>query len=99
MTRKENLLKCIRLERPDYIPMTFAARFAGKICLNIDIDRQRITRFGAPAQVEALIREEIDKLATPQGGLIMTYGMYPGIPLANARALMDAMERYMDYPG
>jgi hypothetical protein len=25
---------------------------------------------------------------------MMIYGMYPGIPLANAKALMDAMEKY-----
>ena len=27
----------------------------------------------------------------------MIYGLYPGIPLENVRALMDAMERYMGY--
>ena len=32
-----------------------------------------------------------------EGGLTMIYGLYPGIPLENVRALMDAMERYMGY--
>jgi hypothetical protein len=27
----------------------------------------------------------------------MIYGLYPGIPLENVRALMDAMERYAFY--
>ena len=29
-----------------------------------------------------------------EGGLMLSYGLYPGVPLENIRALMDAMERY-----
>ena len=72
-----------------------ARRFRGKTCVELDIDRQFVTRFGTPAEIDALIREETEKIADPAGGLMMIYGMYPGIPLENARALMDAMERYM----
>lgn len=74
-----------------------ANRFRGKICVDLDIDRQLITPYGTPAQVDALIREEVEKIATPQGGLTMVYGMYPGVPLENAKALMDAMEKYSFY--
>jgi hypothetical protein len=28
---------------------------------------------------------------------MMIYGMYPGVPLENAKALMDAMEKYATY--
>jgi uroporphyrinogen decarboxylase len=71
-----------------------AQRFAGKVCIELDIDRQSVTQFGAPADIDALIREEVQKLSTPRGGLMMIFGMYPGMPLENALALMDAMERY-----
>lgn len=71
-----------------------AGRFAGKVCIELDIDRQKVTRFGTPEAVDALIREEVAKLSTPQGGLMMIYGLYPGVPLENIKALMDAMERY-----
>ena len=27
----------------------------------------------------------------------MIYGLYPGVPLENVRALMDAMEKYATY--
>ncbi|MFZ2655195.1 MAG: uroporphyrinogen decarboxylase family protein [Victivallales bacterium] len=74
-----------------------AGRFAGKKCIELDIDRQSITRFGTPSQIDALIREEVERLSTPQGGLMMIFGMYPGIPLENAKALMDAMERYCQH--
>ena len=74
-----------------------ADRFRGKVCVDLDIDRQLITPYGTPAQIDALIREEVEKIGTPQGGLTMVYGLYPGVPLENVKALMDAMETYSFY--
>lgn len=73
------------------------SRFSGKICIDLDIDRQSVTAYGTPAEIDALIREEVEKLSTPQGGLSMIYGLYPGVPIENIKALMDAMERYAFY--
>lgn len=70
-------------------------KYRGKLCIELDIDRQKITPFGTPAEVDALIREETEKLGCPDGGLMMIYGLYPGVPMENVEALMDAMERYM----
>ncbi|MBC8230383.1 hypothetical protein H8E77_12625 [bacterium] len=70
---------------------------AGRICIDLDIDRQHITRFGTPAQIDALIREEVEKLGSKEGGLMMCHGLYPGVPLENVKALMDAMEKYATY--
>jgi uroporphyrinogen-III decarboxylase len=70
------------------------ARLAGRTCIDLDIDRQRVTRFGTPAQIDALIRQEVELLARKEGGLMMTFGLYPGTPLDNVAALMDAMTRY-----
>lgn len=74
-----------------------AEKYAGKICIDLDIDRQRITPYGTPAEIDALIREEVEKLGCKDGGLMMIYGMYPGVPLENAKAVMDAMEKYATY--
>lgn len=74
-----------------------AEKFAGRVCVDLDVDRQNITRFGTPEQIDALIREEVEKLGSPEGGLMMIYGLYPGTPFENVKALMDAMERYMGY--
>ena len=74
-----------------------ANRFRGRVCVDLDIDRQLITPYGTPAQVDALIREEVEKIGTPQGGLTMIYGLYPGVPPENIKALMDAMEKYAFY--
>ena len=72
-------------------------RLAGRICIDLDIDRQQITRFGTPAQIDTLIRESVEKLGSREGGLMTIYGLYPGVPLENVKALMDAMERYTGY--
>ncbi len=74
-----------------------AERFSGKVCVDLDIDRQKITRFGTPKEIDELIRKEVSSIATPQGGLTMIYGLYPGIPLENVKAVMDSMEKYMGF--
>jgi uroporphyrinogen decarboxylase len=71
-----------------------ADRFAGKICIDLDIDRQEVTPKGRPEQIDALVREAVERLGRREGGLMLIYGLYPGVPLENVKALMDAMERY-----
>ncbi len=73
------------------------SKYAGKKCIELDIDRQKVTVKGTPAQIDELIKTEVASLGSKQGGLMMIYGMYPGVPLENARTLMDAMERYAVY--
>jgi len=74
-----------------------AAKLKGKVCVDLDVDRQKITRFGTPRDVDRLIREEVEKLGSKAGGLMMVHGVYPGIPLENIKATMDAMEKYASY--
>jgi uroporphyrinogen decarboxylase len=74
-----------------------AAHLKGRVCLDLDIDRQSITRFGPPAEIDRLIREEVATLGSAVGGLMMIYGLYPGVPLKNVGALMEAMQRYATY--
>ncbi len=74
-----------------------ATNLKGRICIDIDIDRQQITRFGGPDQIDALIRYEVEKLGSREGGLMMIYGLYPGVPVENVKAVMDAMERYAGF--
>jgi uroporphyrinogen decarboxylase len=69
----------------------------GRVCVELDIDRQKITFGGTPAEIDELIRGEVEALGSREGGLMMIYGLYPGVPLANAGAVMDAMERYCGY--
>ncbi len=71
-----------------------AANLKGRVCIDLDIDRQSVTRFGTPRQIDDHIRHAVTTLGTVEGGLMMVQGLSPDVPLANARALMDAMERY-----
>ena len=72
-------------------------KFRGKLCVDLDIDRQNISVRGTPKQIDELIRTEVEALATPDGGLMCIFGLYPGTPPENVTALMDAMERYMQW--
>lgn len=74
-----------------------ADKLAGKVCIDLDIDRQNVTRFGSKKEIDALIRKEVEKLGSPAGGLTMIYELFPDVPLENAKALMDAMEKYADF--
>ncbi len=74
-----------------------AEHLTGRLCIELDVDRQSVTPFGEPEDIDALVREEIEALGSREGGLMLIYGLYPGVPLGNAKALMDAMERYAGY--
>ncbi|MDR0450715.1 MAG: hypothetical protein LBH26_05580 [Treponema sp.] len=74
-----------------------AERLAGKTCVELDIDRQSVTVFGTPADIDRHIRGAIASLGRKEGGLMLIYGWYPGTPIGNAAAVMDAMERYRCY--
>lgn len=74
-------------------------KLKGKVCIELDIDRQKITPYGTPQQIDELILEEVKELGSKEGGLMMIYGLYPGVPLENVKALMDAMEKYAFYYG
>lgn len=69
----------------------------GRVCIELDIDRQKVTPFGTPREIDGLIAQEVSRLGSPDGGLMMIYGLYPGVPLENVKALMDAMEKYAFY--
>ena len=69
-------------------------RLKGKVCIDLDIDRQDITCHGTLREIDRHIRNAVTALGDRQGGLMMIYGFYPGVPLENFKAVLDAMERY-----
>ena len=71
-----------------------AENVKGRVCIDLDVDRQNVTVFGSPKDVDDLIREEVEKLNTPAGGLMLTYGYYAGTPVENADAVATALEKY-----
>lgn len=71
-----------------------AQRLAGRVCVDLDIDRQSVTARGTPETIDELIRSEVSSIGRREGGLMLVYGLYPGVPVENAEAVMDAIERY-----
>ncbi len=69
----------------------------GRVCIDLDIDRQKVVRFGTPRDIHDLILREVRELGSPEGGLMLRVDMYYGVPLENIAALMDALEQYSTY--
>jgi hypothetical protein len=71
-----------------------ARRIKGRACIRLDIDRQSVVPYGTPGDIDDLIREEIEKLGSPAGGLMLVCGIYPPTPVKNVEALAYAIEKY-----
>ena len=74
-----------------------AQHVKGRIAIDLDIDRQHITVDGTPSDIDAHIKECVVKLGSPEGGLSLCYQPWPPTPVANIRAVFDAMEKYSIY--
>ena len=68
----------------------------GKVCVNLDLDRQ-LFPFCTPDEIDAHVREAVEKLGAPDGGLWISAEVGPDVPLANIEALCTALERYRGY--
>ncbi len=74
-----------------------AREVKGRMCIRLDIDRQKIVPFGTRRDIHELIEEEVRKLGSPQGGLELGAGIYPPTPAENVDALCEAMEEFRTY--
>jgi uroporphyrinogen-III decarboxylase len=70
----------------------------GKIPINLDLDRQMFP-FATPSEIDSHVRECVEALYLPQGGLALYIELNYDIPLENASALLDAARKYKVYRG
>lgn len=70
-----------------------AAVCKGKVCVDLDLDRQSFPFF-TPAEIDAHVREAVEKLGLPEGGLWLKAEVGPDVPLENIAAIADALEKY-----
>jgi hypothetical protein len=68
-----------------------------KIPINLDLDRQMLP-FATPALIEEHIRECIEALYLPQGGLGINLELGPDVGLDVIEAALAALEKYRHYP-
>lgn len=65
----------------------------GNVAVALDLDRQ-LFPFATPDQIDAHIREAVETLALPEGGLRVSAEVAPDVPLENIEAICVAFERY-----
>ncbi|MHC4480178.1 MAG: uroporphyrinogen decarboxylase family protein [Planctomycetota bacterium] len=73
---------------------TIRRELKGRVCVDLDLDRQRIVPFGTPEDIDAHIERCVRTLGAPEGGLMLVCGIYPGTPLENIEAVFRAMSRH-----
>ncbi len=69
----------------------------GRVCIDLDVDRQSVVPYGSRAEIRELIEEEVKRLGSPKGGLSLICGIYPPTPPENVDALCSAMEEFQTY--
>ncbi|HOD51447.1 MAG TPA: uroporphyrinogen decarboxylase family protein [Candidatus Hydrogenedentes bacterium] len=69
----------------------------GRLCIRLDVDRQRIIPFGTRQEIRELIEEEVRLLGSAQGGLEFIAGIYPPTPPDHVDALACAFEEFQTY--
>lgn len=70
----------------------------GKIPINLDLDRQMYP-FATPSQLDDHVREAVETMYLPQGGLGLNIELNYEIPLENMAAILDAVQKYRYYKG
>ena len=70
----------------------------GKIPLDLDLDRQ-LFPIGTPSEIADHVREAVETLYLPQGGLALKIEISHDIPLDNVVAIFDAVRKYRGYKG
>ncbi len=66
----------------------------GRVCVDLDVDRQSIVPYGTPQEIQELIEYEVRTLGSPAGGLMLTCGIYPPTPPENINAVLEAMTKF-----
>ena len=68
------------------------------IPIHLDLDRQ-LYPYATPSQLKDHVAEAVESLYMPQGGLSLNIELNYEVPLENAAALLDAVEKYRHYKG
>ena len=72
-----------------------ARKCKGRVCIDLDVDRQKLMPYGTPQEVKNHIRRAVKILGSKEGGLMFVAGLYPPVPLENIKALCEVFEEVM----
>lgn len=65
----------------------------GKVCVNLDLNRQMFP-FWSPREIDDHVREAVEALGSPEGGLWLFAEIADDVPLENVEAICQALERH-----
>jgi hypothetical protein len=65
----------------------------GKVCVDLDLDRQ-LFPFATPRAIDDHVREAVEVLGSPAGGLWLKAEIGDDIPLENIAAIFNALDTY-----
>jgi len=68
----------------------------GKVCVDLDLNRQMFP-FWKPEDIDVHIREAVETLGSPEGGLWLKAEVADDVPLENIEAICTALEKYSMY--
>ena len=68
----------------------------GRVCIDLDIDRQHLLPFGTPEEIKQHIEYAIRELGSRKGGLMLKAEIGPDVPLENAEAVCEVLEENME---
>lgn len=63
----------------------------GKVCIDLDLDRQ-LFPFATPKEIREHIETAVERLNSPNGGLMLIAECEPDVPLENIEAICDTLE-------
>jgi len=72
-----------------------ASMCKGRVCIDLDIDRQYLVPFGRADDIRGYIKRVVELLAMKKGGLMLEAEIHPPTPLENIEAVAKAMEEFM----
>jgi uroporphyrinogen decarboxylase len=75
---------------------TLAAVCKGRVCVDLDLDRQ-LFPFCDPKAIDDHVRQAVETLGAPEGGLWLKAEIGFDVPLENVEAICSALEKYRDY--
>jgi len=73
-----------------------AEAYRGKLCAMVDLDEQMLP-FCSPGDIELQIKEIVEKVGSPEGGLIIYAIPSEDVPLENIEAICSGWEKHCFY--
>jgi len=70
----------------------------GKVCVDLDLDRQQFP-FWNTDDIDAHVKEAVEILGSPEGGLWLKAEIGDDVPLENVEAICSALEKHSTYYG